>query len=260
MGPAAPDPEAGEAHLLLRPGTPDDAAVLAELFIAAREAAYPAIPRSIHPPHEVHAWFRDLLALEQGAGNRGGREAWVAEGGSVVVGYLILDPEWLDSLYARPDLTGHGIGSTLLELAKGLRPDGFALWVFETNVRARGFYLRHGLVEAERTDGSENEEKAPDIRMVWPGTDPLAYLRRQVDAVDTELGKVLARRAALTAAIQKFKQVPGHQGRDLAREAEIAGRLAEHAPNLGPDRIERILHVVITESLDAAEPREDPCG
>jgi hypothetical protein len=31
------------------------------------------------------------------------------------------------------------------------------------------FYERHGFVEAERTDGRRNEERAPDIRYVWDG-------------------------------------------------------------------------------------------
>jgi hypothetical protein len=44
--------------------------------------------------------------------------------------------------------------------------------------RARPRLLRaRGLVELERTDGAANEEKAPDVRMAWPGRDPLAFYR-----------------------------------------------------------------------------------
>jgi GNAT superfamily N-acetyltransferase len=77
---------------------------------------------------------------------------------------------WLDHLFVRPDATGGGVGSTLLDLVKSLRPDGFSLWVFESNTGARRFYRRHGLAELERTDGSANEEKSPDIKMAWPGS------------------------------------------------------------------------------------------
>lgn len=237
----------------LRPGAAEDASALAELFIGARRAAEPAMPASVHAPAEIHHWFAGL-GLGQPDKKR---ETWVAEQSGVVVGYVVLDPEWLDSLYVRHDLTGQGIGSVLLDLAKSLRPEGFGLWVFESNEPARRFYTARGLLALERTDGGENEEQAPDIAMVWPGTDPVAHLRRKIDAVDTDLGKVLARRAALTAVIQGFKPVAGHQGRDLAREVDIANRLAEHAPGLGPERIERILHVVISESLDAAAGRDD---
>ena len=60
-----------------------------------------------------------------------------------------------------------GIGTALLDLATVLRPDGFGLWVFETNVAARRFYAARGLVEVERTDGADNEERAPDVHLRW---------------------------------------------------------------------------------------------
>jgi len=248
-------------ELRLRPGSPEDAQALADLFIAARRAAEPAIPPSVHTPSEIQRWFANLLGvadpdrLTEPERKRPHSETWVAERDSAVEGFLTLEREWLDSIYVRPGLTGQGIGTALLDLAKSLRPGGFGLWVFETNLGARRFYTRHGLLALERTDGRDNEEKAPDIAMVWPGEKPLDHLRRKIDAVDIDLGKVLARRAALTSAIQRFKPVSGHEGRDLAREAEIADRLAAHASNLGPDRIQRIMHAVITESLDAAAER-----
>lgn len=231
--------------LVLRPAASDDAATLADLFIAAREAAYPSMPHSVHTVEETHEWFRGLLI--------GGRETWVAEQAGGVVGYLVLDPAWLDSIYVRRDLVGRGIGSVLLDLAKSLRPEGFGLWVFQSNEGAQRFYRRHGLVEIRRTDGADNEEHEPDIEMAWLGTDPVSALRRRVDAVDEELASLLDRRALLTALIQGQKEVPGHEGRDPRREAEIAARMAQAAPHLGQDRIGRIMHVVITESLDAAQ-------
>jgi chorismate mutase len=147
-------------------------------------------------------------------------------------------------------VTAQGVGSALLDLVKSLRPGGFCLWVFETNEGARRFYLRHGLAELERTDGAGNEERAPDLRMAWPGTDPLAFLRGLIDEVDAGLADLLARRAALTAAVQRHKNDPA---RDLDRERRIAEAMAERAPALGPDRLARIVHTIITESLDAAE-------
>lgn len=238
----------GEPDLTLRPGTTDDADALAELFITAREAAYPAMPHSVHPPHEVHTWFRELCD--------GHRETWVAERDGAVVGYLILDPEWLDSVYVRPDLTGRGIGSVLLDLAKSLRPNGFSLWVFQSNVAAQRFYLRHGLSEAERTDGTGNEERAPDIRMLWPGA--VAELRNRINEIDDRLAALLDERAGITAEIQRRKPVPGHAGRDPERETEIVHRMAGLAPHLGADRIREIMHAVISVSLDAADQREHP--
>lgn len=241
-----------ETDLVLRPAGPDDAAGLADLFVAAREAAYPAMPLPVRTPEEIHAWFVDLV----GRGATG--ETWVAERAGTLTGYLVLDPGWLDSLYVRPDLLGQGIGSALLDLAKSLRPGGFALWVFESNERARRFYARHGLWELERTDGSGNEEGCPEVRMAWPGERPVDYLRRQINEVDDDLARLLAHRAALTAAVQRHKEVPGHAGRDEAREAEIAARMAVHAPRLGTAGLARIMDAVITASLDAVEEPGSP--
>ncbi|MGH8966168.1 MAG: GNAT family N-acetyltransferase [Actinomycetes bacterium] len=232
-----------EADLTLRRVETSDAPALADLFIDARQAAAPAMPPAVHDDDSIRAWFEELVVGE--------RETWVAERAAVLVGYVIVDPEWLDSLYVRPELTGQGIGSVLMDLVKSLRPDGFALWVFESNVRAQHFYARHGLEVVERTDGSQNEEQAPDIRMLWPGV--VSDLRRRIDQLDAELARVLNERAGLTAAIQRFKTVPGQAGRDRDREAEIAALMAEQAPNLGPERIAQIMDVVISTSLEAAE-------
>jgi chorismate mutase/GNAT superfamily N-acetyltransferase len=242
------------ADLTLRPASADDADVLAELFWDARQASYPAMPYTVHPMPEVRHWFREVLGLvPRTLPMPAERETWVAERDGDVVGYLVLDPQWLDSLYVRPDLTGQGIGTTLLDLAKGLRPDGFGLWVFESNVRAQDFYRRHGLIVVRRTDGSDNEERSPDLEMAWVGPERLAGIRRRIDAVDARLAELLNERALLTAAAQEHKTVAGHAGRDVAREAEIVARMADLAPDLGHAAMARIMHAVITASLDAAE-------
>ena len=146
------EPEA----VLLRPATPDDAGAIAEVHLASRKAA--AMPPSIHEDHEAYPWLSGRLESD---------EVWVAEVDGRVVAYLRMTPTWLDDLYVVPDHAGRGIGSMLLDLAKARRPAGFSLWVFEMNAPARAFYLRHGLVEREHTDGRDNEEKAPDLRMSW---------------------------------------------------------------------------------------------
>jgi len=249
----------GPADLLVRPARDEDAEPLADLFVAAREAAYPAMPHPVHPPHEVRHWFREVLGLEERTVPMPDeREVWVAEADGSIVGYTVLDPAWLDSLYVRPDLTGHGIGSTLLDLVKSLRPDGFGLWVFASNVAAQRFYRQHGLVPVRRTDGSENEERAPDVEMLWPGGDPLGAVRRRIDEVDDRLADLLDERALLTAAAQQLKRVGGHAGRDPGREAQIVARMAGRAPDLGEEALARIMQAVIEAGLDAVRQRGEP--
>jgi len=245
--------DAGSGHdltgdLTLRPADSVDLEEVAELYIATRRASHPSMPAPVHDDAAIRAWFADLPEP---------KEVWVAETGDngpgEILGFAVLDHGWLDSLYVGPQHQARGIGSALLDLVKAQRPDGFALWVFASNTGARGFYHRHGLVELEHTDGSANEERSPDVRMAWPGLDPIRYLRSQIDEVDDDLALLLARRFALTATVQGFKQTPGRQGRDADRERAIAERMAAHAPGLGADAIGRIMHTVIGESLDAYE-------
>ncbi len=227
-------------ELVLRPVTAEDLPAIAELHIRVRAASYPSMPHGIHPDHEARAWVAgwDLATYD----------VWVAEVGGELAGYARSDREWLDDLYVEPHRQGSGVGSALLDLVKAQRPTGFCLWVFESNEPARAFYRARDLVELERTDGSANEEKAPDIRMAWPGSDPLAFYRGLIDTVDHDLGELLNRRAAITAAVQPHKQTPE---RDLDREREIARALALRAHRLGEDRLYRIVHQIISESLDA---------
>ena len=147
----------------LRPATTGDLAAVAEVYLRARDAAYPAIPRGVHPPEEVREWVTswDLSVTEVSLAHRGDR----------LLGYARFSAEWLEDLYVDPAAQGEGVGSALLEMVKSRRATGFTLWVFESNEAARGFYRGHGLVEIDRTDGAGNEERAPDVKMAWRGAD-----------------------------------------------------------------------------------------
>jgi ribosomal protein S18 acetylase RimI-like enzyme len=59
----------------------------------------------------------------------------------------------------------------MLSVAKRERPRGLRLWTFASNTPAQRFYERHGFVEMDRTDGQDNEERAPDILYTWRGTE-----------------------------------------------------------------------------------------
>ena len=227
--------------LVLRPATTADADAMADLHVDCRLANLGSMPPMVHPREAVHRWMHGRLEGES--------TGWVAERDGRLVGYLVLTGYWLDDLFLAPGETGHGIGAALLDVAKAERPDGFCLWVFETNRGARRFYARHGLVELESTDGSTNAERAPDVRMVWPGPDPLVFLRRLIDDVDDQLGDLLARRVALTRVVQSYKP---DRTRDAEREREIVVRLAQRVPDLGEERLARIVQAIISESLDAS--------
>lgn len=164
--------------LTLRLATLEDLPAVAEVFLASRAGAVPSMP-PVADPGDARRWVLgwDLTVSE----------VWLALDASGPVGFASVEHDWLAALYVLPSRLRTGVGSALLEVVKAIRPDGFALWVFESNGPARAFYARHGLVSLEHTDGADNLERSPDLRMAWPGGDPIGYFRAQIDRLDQEL-------------------------------------------------------------------------
>ncbi len=147
-----------ETSVEIRPATAADAAAIADVWLTSFKATY-AFPPS-HPDDDVRRWVRDEVVPR--------RETWVAvDPDGVVCGFMVLHGNDLDQLYLRPDCTGRGIGSRLLELAKAQRPAGLGLFTFQANRRARAFYERHGFTVESLGDGAANEERQPDVRYAW---------------------------------------------------------------------------------------------
>jgi GNAT superfamily N-acetyltransferase len=145
----------------------DEASELANLWLRSRTASVPAIPAPVHSQSEVRDWFEEVILPTM--------DVWVTEESDAVVALLVLENEWIDQLYVDPHMTGLGLGSRLVALAKQQRPAGLKLWTFEANVRARRFYERLGFVAVGATPG-DNEEGAPDIRYEWrpPDVEPIS--------------------------------------------------------------------------------------
>lgn len=113
----------------------------------------------VHPRESVQPFVETVLLREF--------EVWVAQADDALVGFLaLMPPDQLGHLYITADLTGHGLGTRFLGLAKTRFPAGLQLWAFQSNEGALRFYERHGFEPVEWTDG-DNEETAPDVRMVW---------------------------------------------------------------------------------------------
>jgi GNAT superfamily N-acetyltransferase len=146
--------------VVIRRATAPDAPATADVYLRSFAAALPTVvrPRS---DDEVRAYIRDVVVPL--------RETWVAEDSrtGAIVGLMVLADDVLSQLYLDPDWRGHGIGDRFVTLAKERSPRGLALRTFQVNEPAHRFYERHGFVEAERTDGSGNEEREPDVRYVW---------------------------------------------------------------------------------------------
>lgn len=138
--------------------------MLTDVYLHSFRSALPGV-RLAHSTREIGEWMLAVVISE--------RETWVVEMGGEVAGFLSLDspaPEgrsMLDHLYLAPPWRGRGVGDRLITLAKAERPHGLELWTFQANFAARRFYARHGFVEVESTDGSGNDEREPDVRLVW---------------------------------------------------------------------------------------------
>jgi len=144
------------------------------VYLRARRHAVPQIPALVSPDDSVRGWLVGAV--------RRGDEVWVAHTeDKVVVAMMLLEGEWIEQLYVDSSWTGRGIGTRLLEVAKRSRPDGLQLWTFQSNVAAHRFYERHDFRASERTNGTGNQERAPDVRYVWT---PVSK-----DAGDAETGR-----------------------------------------------------------------------
>ena len=145
----------------LRPATAADAAAVAEIYLAAREAELPFVNWA-HGPDAVRRWIAEKLVPA------GGTTLAVVDG--VARGYLSRHGDWVDHLYVAPEYLRRGIGRALLDAAKAAHPAGLRLWCFQRNFRARAFYAAQGFAIDHLTDGVENEEREPDALYVWAGS------------------------------------------------------------------------------------------
>jgi GNAT superfamily N-acetyltransferase len=94
---------------------------------------------------------------------------WGHFDGDQLSGIIAFRDGWIEQLYVLPAAQGRGIGTELINVAKGACAR-LELWTFQRNARARRFYQARGFMLAEETDGARNEEKEPDARYVWMRT------------------------------------------------------------------------------------------
>jgi GNAT superfamily N-acetyltransferase len=124
----------------------------------------------------AHTWKPRLHSAAQDIDHVGTMidRGWVtvAELGEATGGFMARDNWDVHALFVGPSWQNRGVGSALVRDAMQHSPK-LALWTFQRNTGAQQFYLRHGFVEVDRTEG-DNEERLPDIRFLWrrPGAPP----------------------------------------------------------------------------------------
>jgi putative acetyltransferase len=129
----------------IRPGTPDDAAAVADIWHAGWHAAHPT-----HVPDGLTA-RRTLEAFHERAPMRVA-DTTVAELDGRVVGFIMVTGDEVEQVYVGGDARGSGIAAVLLDEAERQVADrGYDVaWlaVVAGNSRARAFYEKRGWVDA----------------------------------------------------------------------------------------------------------------
>lgn len=90
----------------------------------------------------------------------------VAEVAGRVEGFSACHGADLDALYVCAAARGRGVGTALLERAKG-QGEHLCLWTFQANRSAQAFYRKHGFVQTNASDGAGTDEGLPDVAFEW---------------------------------------------------------------------------------------------
>ncbi|MEM7406969.1 MAG: GNAT family N-acetyltransferase [Pseudomonadota bacterium] len=144
-----------------------DADALTDLYLSSRRELVADAPL-VHSESQVRQWVREVLipnatvaVLEVGVED------------PTCVGFIALsstaDSAWIDQLYIDPMAVRRGHGRALVRWAKALVGPPIRLYTFQFNDPARRFYTQEDFVVVEYRDGSQNEERCPDVLYEWRG-------------------------------------------------------------------------------------------
>ncbi|MBA3537223.1 MAG: GNAT family N-acetyltransferase [Tatlockia sp.] len=151
-----------QTDIILRQATLADTKDIVNVFLTSRKTFITFAPL-IHSDAAVFQWVQNILMPNS--------ELYVAEVNKKVVAMMALSIKeglsWIEQLYVSPTFIGLGIGSLLIAQAKTLLSPPIYLRTFQQNDGARRFYEKHGFCVLEFSDGSNNEEKCPDILYQW---------------------------------------------------------------------------------------------
>ena len=125
-----------------------------------RAALLHALPifEKLHTPEEDRWYFRERVFPVC--------EIWGALDDVTLIGIVAFRQDWIDQLYVLPSAQRHGIGTALLDIARGAF-SSLNVWTFQRNTAARNFYESRGFLKIKETDGADNAEKEPDILYFW---------------------------------------------------------------------------------------------
>ena len=188
------------------------------------------------------------------AGDAGRRSGWPTRGRHRAGLRSACAASWLALLFVDPERPGRGVGAALLDLVKGLRPHGFGLWVFEANdPRARLLPApRPGRARAHRRQRL-TRTMPPDVQMAWLGR-PTRWPTCAAGSTRSTTSSATcwpAARPSPPPSRTTRRSAATPAATPSARPRSSSG-WPRRAPGLGRERLARIVHAIIAESLDAA--------
>ncbi len=111
-----------------------------------------------HTPEEDLRYFRETVFPAE--------EIWGAVADGELRGIVSFREGWVEKLYVLPSHQGEGLGKALLAIPKQANRR-LQLWTWRRNAAGRRFYESQGFVLVRENDGSDNEEREPDVLYAW---------------------------------------------------------------------------------------------
>ena len=135
----------------LRLYQPDDAAHLADIFVAAVRGIGP----SDYSAEQVEAWAAGVSADRFAALAGDGRRVWVAvDATDRPCAFIDLEADGhIDFLYCRPSHAGTGMATALYDVLEAQARESGTAWLYtEASEAARRFFLKRRFVVTQRRD------------------------------------------------------------------------------------------------------------
>ena len=143
----------------IRPLEAQDLEAVLRFWRRSREAAQPWLEeRMAYRPEQDRAFFQEVLMPSS--------DIWVSVGPEGPAAFLALEGEQIEQLYVDPDVQGRGLGTALVDHAKGICPERLTLYTHQRNHKARRFYEWHGF-RPIRFGVSPAPEIEPDVFYEW---------------------------------------------------------------------------------------------
>jgi len=147
---------------IIRAATSSDAVGISDVYLASRKSFLSYAPLA-HSDEDVRQWIAGYLIPNA--------EVSVALMDGEIVGMMALirneTAGWINQLYLHPSAVGQGIGTQFVAMAQKKLGPPIRLYTFQANEGARRFYERHGFKAIACSDGSQNEERCPDVLYEW---------------------------------------------------------------------------------------------